>query len=120
MPANRSAEFTQISDRIVEVLRRRVGKDERAAKPHDWYTAAVYTLRDAVIDQWMDSTRRTYETKGKRVYYLSLEFLIGRLLRTTRSAPGRCRRWAAAARTAPARWPAPASGPGDCPRWTGW
>ena len=64
MPTTRSAEFTQISDRIVEVLRRRVGKDERAAKPHDWYTAAVYTLRDAVIDRWMDSTRRTYETKG--------------------------------------------------------
>lgn len=91
MPANRSAEFTQISDRIVEVLRRRVGKDERAAKPHDWYTAAVYTLRDAVIDRWMDSTRRTYETKGKRVYYLSLEFLIGRLLRDALSNMGMTR-----------------------------
>ncbi len=91
MPTTRSAEFAQISDRIVEVLRRRVGKDERAAKPHDWYTAAVYTLRDAVIDRWMDSTRRTYETKGKRVYYLSLEFLIGRLLRDALSNMGMTR-----------------------------
>ncbi len=67
--------------RIIDVLRHRVGKDERAAKPHDWFTATVLALRDDVIDRWMESTRRTYEQGGKRVYYLSLEFLIGRLLR---------------------------------------
>ena len=66
---------------IIDVLRHRVGKDERAAKPHDWFTAAVLALRDEVIDRWMESTRRTYDAGGKRVYYLSLEFLIGRLLR---------------------------------------
>ncbi len=66
---------------IIDVLRHRVGKDERAAKPHDWYTATVLALRDKVIDSWMESTRRTYDDGGKRVYYLSLEFLIGRLLR---------------------------------------
>ena len=66
---------------IIDVLRHRVGKDERAAKPHDWFTAAILSLRDKVIDTWMESTRRTYDTGGKRVYYLSLEFLIGRLLR---------------------------------------
>ncbi|MFK9771671.1 hypothetical protein ACJENY_24865, partial [Escherichia coli] len=71
----------QIDARIIDVLRHRVGKDERAAKPHDWFTATVLTLRDAVIDSWMESTRRTYDAEGKRVYYLSLEFLIGRLLR---------------------------------------
>src|SRR5690606_32430328 len=31
-------------------------------------------------DQWMGSTRRIYDTGTKRVYYLSMEFLIGRLL----------------------------------------
>ncbi|WP_420911619.1 glycogen/starch/alpha-glucan phosphorylase [Aurantiacibacter luteus] len=67
--------------RLVDTLRHRVGKDERAAKPHDWYTAAVLTVRDEIIDRWMESTRRTYAESGKRVYYLSLEFLIGRLLR---------------------------------------
>jgi len=70
-----------INEAIIDVLRHRVGKDERAAKPHDWFTAAVLTLRDKVIDRWMESTRRTYAEGGKRVYYLSLEFLIGRLLR---------------------------------------
>jgi starch phosphorylase len=70
-----------MADLIIDALRHRVGKDERAAKPHDWYTATVYALRDQVIDRWMESTRRTYDEGGKRVYYLSLEFLIGRLLR---------------------------------------
>ncbi|NOW44432.1 starch phosphorylase [Novosphingobium sp. SG751A] len=70
-----------ISDLIVDVLRHRVGKDERAAKPHDWFHAAVLSVRDRIIDRWFESTRRTYEEEGKRVYYLSLEFLIGRLMR---------------------------------------
>ena len=50
----------EIDERIIDVLRHRVGKDERAAKPHDWYTATVLTLRDAIIDRWMESTRETY------------------------------------------------------------
>jgi starch phosphorylase len=77
-----------LAARLVDVLRHRVGKDERAAKPHDWLTATVLALRDDVIDRWMESTRRTYETSGKRVYYLSLEFLIGRLLRDAISNMG--------------------------------
>ncbi|MCT2558962.1 glycogen/starch/alpha-glucan phosphorylase [Tsuneonella sp. YG55] len=74
-----------MEERIVSVLKHRVGKNEHAAKPHDWYNAAVYTLRDQVIDAWIESTTRTHEAKGKRVYYLSLEFLIGRLLRDAMS-----------------------------------
>jgi len=71
----------ELDERIIDVLRHRVGKDELAAKEHDWYNAAILSLRDEVIDKWIESTRRTYEAKGKRVYYLSMEFLIGRLLR---------------------------------------
>ena len=48
--------------RIIDVLRHRVGKDERAAKPHDWFTATVLALRDDIIDRWMESTRATHET----------------------------------------------------------
>jgi starch phosphorylase len=73
---------------IIDVLRHRIGKDERAAKPHDWFTATVLTLRDRIVDRWMESTRETYEQGGKRVYYLSLEFLIGRLLRDALSNMG--------------------------------
>ncbi len=73
---------------ILDVLRHRVGKDERAAKPHDWFQATVFAVRDHIIDRWMESTRRTYAAQGKRVYYLSLEFLIGRLLRDALSNLG--------------------------------
>jgi glycogen phosphorylase len=77
--------------RILDALHHRVGKTERAAKPHDWYNAAVLALRDDIIDNWFASTNRTHEAEGKRVYYLSLEFLIGRLLRDALSNLGSTR-----------------------------
>ena len=88
VPMNPGSKAAEIDVHIIDVLRHRVGKDERAAKPHDWYNATVYTLRDAIIDVWMESTRHTYDTGAKRVYYLSLEFLIGRLLRDALSNLG--------------------------------
>ncbi len=77
-----------IESDLIDVLRRRVGKDEFAAKPSDWFYAAAQTVRDRVIDHWIASTRQTYAAGSKRVYYLSLEFLIGRLMRDTLSNLG--------------------------------
>ena len=88
MPVKRPPFASEIDAQILDVLRHRVGKDERAAKPHDWFTACVLTVRDTVIDRWIESTRRTYDSGSKRVYYLSLEFLIGRLLRDALSNLG--------------------------------
>ena len=66
---------------ILAKLKYSIGKDQPAAKPHDWLNAVILTLRDQIIDRWMESTREAYKAQAKRVYYLSLEFLIGRLLR---------------------------------------
>jgi len=77
----RKSDPEKLAADIVERLVYRIGKDAKVAKPHDWLTAAILVVRDRIIDQWMESTRRTYESGGKRVYYLSLEFLIGRLTR---------------------------------------
>ena len=77
-----------LADRILDILLHRIGKDERAAKPHDWLAATILTVRDQVIDQWMASTRAMHAAGAKRVYYLSLEFLIGRLLRDALSNLG--------------------------------
>ncbi|TCU52355.1 glycogen phosphorylase [Novosphingobium sp. PhB57] len=95
--SNSKAEAPSEMDKhIVRVLRQRVGKDERAAKQHDWYTASILALRDEIIEKWIDSTRRTYDSQGKRVYYLSMEFLIGRLLRDALSNMGMTREFEAA------------------------
>ncbi|HUH49020.1 MAG TPA: glycogen/starch/alpha-glucan phosphorylase [Mycoplana sp.] len=80
-PALRSTEPSQLATELLERLKYRIGKDPKVAKPHDWLTAAILVARDRITDKWMDSTRRTYATGAKRVYYLSLEFLIGRLMR---------------------------------------
>src|SRR5215475_5398572 len=76
------------AERLIDTLLHRIGKDEHAAKPHDWLAATILTLRDQIIDQWMESTRAMHAAGAKRVYYLSLEFLIGRLLRDALSNLG--------------------------------
>src|SRR5260370_38841064 len=51
-----------------------------SACDHDWFVATALAARDRIIDGWLDSTRRTDAEQRKRVYYLSIEYLIGRLL----------------------------------------
>ncbi|MEM0935408.1 MAG: glycogen/starch/alpha-glucan phosphorylase [Pseudomonadota bacterium] len=57
-----------------------LGKDAGHAITWDWRMALSYAIRDRIVDPWFDATRQTYASKSKRVYYLSMEFLIGRLL----------------------------------------
>ncbi len=65
---------------ILAKLTYAVGKDPEHAFDHDWFEALALATRDQIVDRWMAHTRRTYQEGKKRVYYLSLEFLIGRLL----------------------------------------
>ncbi|MBO0133033.1 glycogen/starch/alpha-glucan phosphorylase [Agrobacterium sp. Rnr] len=80
-PAPRSSNPEIMAAEIIERLTYRIGKDVKVAKPHDWLTATILVVRDRIIDKWMASTRKAYADNSKRVYYLSLEFLIGRLMR---------------------------------------
>ncbi len=60
-----------------------VGKDTDYAVPHDWLVALTLAVRQRLMDRWMATTKRVYDQDVKRVYYLSMEFLIGRLLGDT-------------------------------------
>jgi starch phosphorylase len=73
-------EVTVFRDAILAKLTYVVGKDRLSAQPRDWFMATAFALRDRIIDQWMATTRRVYGDNRKRVYFLSVEFLIGRLL----------------------------------------
>ena len=66
--------------RILAKLTYQVGKSPAAASERDWFVATALAVRDTVLDRWFESQRRTEAAGAKRVYYLSLEFLIGRLL----------------------------------------
>ncbi|MFT5770605.1 MAG: starch phosphorylase, partial [Lysobacterales bacterium] len=73
---------------ILERLVYSVGKDVEHAVPRDWCVALILAVRDRLVDTWMETTRRSYQQNRKRVYYLSMEFLIGRLLTDTISNLG--------------------------------
>jgi len=83
-----SADIESLADEIVSALRYRFGKDRSVATPYDWLNATIRVVRDRVIDQWIKSTKEAYDQQAKRVYYLSLEFLIGRLTRDAFSNVG--------------------------------
>ena len=56
------------------------GKDLFTATGHDWLNVISYVVRDRLMERWMETMRSYYKADAKRVYYLSLEFLIGRTL----------------------------------------
>jgi starch phosphorylase len=65
---------------VIAKLTYAVGRDPIVATDRDWFMATALAVRDHALERWMASARTNYVSKSKRVYYLSLEFLIGRLL----------------------------------------
>ncbi|MFP5246305.1 MAG: glycogen/starch/alpha-glucan phosphorylase [Thermoanaerobaculia bacterium] len=71
-------------DSIVEAFGHRmmysVARDEFNANEENVFQALAYTTRDRLMDRWFPTQDEYYRSDVKRVYYLSLEFLLGRLL----------------------------------------
>ena len=61
-------------------LRYTLAKDENTATARDRYLAFAYAIRDRITERWMETQAEYHRQNAKYVYYLSLEFLIGRLL----------------------------------------
>ena len=55
-------------------------KTSATATQRDWYDVSAYTVRDHVVARWVKTADAYAEQDPKRLYYLSLEFLIGRML----------------------------------------
>jgi starch phosphorylase len=69
-----------LREAIARHLRYSIGKDPRTATVSDWRLALSRAIRDLLVDPWFTTTGKVYGANSKRVYYLSMEFLIGRLL----------------------------------------
>jgi glycogen phosphorylase len=64
---------------FVHHLRRTLAKDRYTATTRDRYYAFALAVRDRLIERWIATQQMHHNRMVKRVYYLSLEFLIGRL-----------------------------------------
>ena len=78
--ASTEALAAKLREAVLEKLTYSVGKDKNTASERDWFMAVALAARDRVTERWLASVRQTYAENRRRVYYLSLEFLIGRLL----------------------------------------
>lgn len=66
------------------------GKDLYTATARDWFHVCAWTIRDRLMERWMETMRSYYREDAKRVYYLSLEFMIGRTLGNSALSLGIC------------------------------
>ena len=84
-PAQQQAEMrpysaAELKAAVLAKLTYAVGKAPALATPRDWFLAVTFATRDIIVGRWLESLNGVYIDGRKRVYYLSLEFLIGRLL----------------------------------------
>jgi starch phosphorylase len=79
-PQPSEGEVKAVREAILAKLTLFSGKVPTGASNRDWYIAAALAARDRIVHHWAESKRRMRKENRKRVYYLSLEFLIGRLL----------------------------------------
>ncbi len=65
---------------MIEHLTYSLAKDVYSATQRDKFQAVVLSVRDHLVQNWMRTQQYYYEINAKRAYYLSLEFLMGRLM----------------------------------------
>ena len=76
LPCDSDSLRQSIRDALVRV----VGKDPDLATPRDWLHAVAFAIRERIIERRVVTRRQFAEEDVKRVFYLSMEYLIGRML----------------------------------------
>ncbi len=79
-PSEQRLDERSIRRGIANHLHYTVGKNPEDLSERDWFMGIAHTIRDRLTERWMRTTQRYQQRDAKRVYYLSLEFLIGRSL----------------------------------------
>jgi starch phosphorylase len=79
-PAPGRSDEAGIVDEFAHRMMYSVAKDEFTASDFDVYQALAYVVRDRLMERWFRTQSAYYQADAKRVYYLSLEFLMGRAL----------------------------------------
>lgn len=67
-----------IHDGLSSHLTYTISKTPPTATTRDWYEITAFAIRDRLVERWMETMQSYYRGDIKRVYYLSLEFLVGR------------------------------------------
>lgn len=75
------AKADELRRELVASLVKVVGKHPENASNHEWFQAVAYVLRGRMAEAWLKSKALQHHADVKTVYYLSMEFLIGRSLR---------------------------------------
>ncbi|MBT4097436.1 MAG: glycogen phosphorylase, partial [Gemmatimonadetes bacterium] len=72
--------LSTLADDVVQHLRSSLAKDRKSATRRDHFVSLALAVRDRLIDRWIQTQSGYYDADARRVYYLSLEFLTGRML----------------------------------------
>ena len=81
LPSSRTAtDVDSLRRAFADHLQFAQAKDEHTATALDRFFAVAYTVRDRMMRRWIQTQQAYYKSDAKRVYYLSLEFLLGRAL----------------------------------------
>ncbi len=72
----------KLKQEIIGKVGRHFGKVMEEATPNMVYAACALTVRDQIMEKWAKSHKKVKEEGSKKLYYLSFEFLMGRLLCT--------------------------------------
>ena len=69
-----------VQQQFAEHLKFSVAKDEYSATKNDKFKSLAYTVRDRLFEKWIDTQQAYYKHDVKRIYYISMEFMMGRML----------------------------------------
>ena len=76
----RTTDIAKIKIEFLNNLRYLLAKDEYSATKHDLYVAVAKAAWEPMTDNWINTQQTYYKKDAKRIYYLSLEFMMGRAL----------------------------------------